>query len=147
MQALILTIATQVVVTTCMWCAWTSRCSLPLQALCLYLSFSHPPSALSPPLSLILPVPGEQHGLQARGVIWILTSVSVYQPDSWDVAAQNSCFPSLRLPPCWFSLFPSPSLSRRCNHISQHYIRLIASMICCSYNRQTNAWFASYARC
>lgn len=87
-------------------------------------------------------------------VIWISTSVSVYRPDSWDVAAQNSCFPSLlRLPPCWlFSLSLSPlSLVSQAvgaiTSLSQNYICLIASIICTSYSWQINAWVNSHARC
>lgn len=62
----------------------------PPLLLCSSLCPLHTPCFSYPSVSS-LPFPGEQHGLQFC-VIWILTSVSVYKPDSWDVVAQKSLF-------------------------------------------------------
>ena len=78
-----------------------------------------PPPPTLPPHSVSHPSPPWWAAWFAgECVIWISTSVSVYQPDSWDVAAQKFLFslPPPRLNPVDF-FPPSLSLNWRCNHI------------------------------
>lgn len=90
---------------TCMWHVCTSMFSL------LFCMLSPPPPYThTPPLSLILPLPGEQHGLQAS--VW-----SEFQHQCLSTSQtpgmllpRNSCFPSPRLPT--LLIFSSLSVSK-----------------------------------
>lgn len=113
--------------------------------------FLLPPSASSPspPLSLILPLPGEQHGLQA--CVWSEFQhqcLSTNQTPGM-LLPRILVFPPFDSHPADFSLSPpffASKLAVQSHHWVKNYVRLITSLICARCSCQVKAGFDSCER-